>query len=150
MAGGGLSWHRLLAGLRGYAQRLPALSDKQVRSGAGRQPPGTGVMKSVRQIIQNCKTELADLKKYEPSFHPGLAIVQITDDGMLEVKKMAEEVGLHVVHICLPEETATEEILDEITKLNEDPKIQGLVLPRSLVMSDAAINTLVPEKDVDG
>ncbi|XP_038661315.1 monofunctional C1-tetrahydrofolate synthase, mitochondrial isoform X2 [Scyliorhinus canicula] len=153
MAGGGLSWHRLPAGLRGYAQRLPALGEKQgpvLRSGAGRQPPGTGVMRSVRKIILNCKTELAALQKCEPRFHPGLAIVQITDDDMLEVKKMAEEVGLHVVHICLPEETATEEILDEIVKLNEDPKIQGLVLPRSLVMSDAAINTVIPEKDVDG
>ncbi|XP_078086405.1 monofunctional C1-tetrahydrofolate synthase, mitochondrial [Mustelus asterias] len=140
-------------GLRGFVQRLPAIGMKEepvLRSGPGSPPPGTGVMRSVRQIILSCKTELAALQKCEPQFHPGLAIVQITDDDMLEVKKMAEEVGLRVVHICLPEGTATEKLLDEIMKLNEDPKIRGLVLPRSPVMSDEAINAVIPEKDVDG
>ncbi|XP_078412729.1 monofunctional C1-tetrahydrofolate synthase, mitochondrial isoform X1 [Cetorhinus maximus] len=153
VTGGGPGWYWLPAGSRGCAQRLPAIGVKEETvpsSGPGRQPPGTGLMRSIRQIILNCKTELAALQKCEPCFHPGLAIVQITDDEMLEVKKMAEEVGLHVVHICLPEGSATEEVLDEIMKLNEDPKIRGLVLPRSLVMSDAAINAVIPEKDVDG
>ncbi|XP_060687034.1 monofunctional C1-tetrahydrofolate synthase, mitochondrial isoform X1 [Hemiscyllium ocellatum] len=143
---GGATWRGLPAGLRGYAQRLPAIGIKdELAPGSG-----TRVKRSVRQIILNCKTELADLQKNEPRFHPGLAIVQITDNDILEVKKMAAEVGLHVVHICLPEETATGELLDEIMKLNDDPKIRGLVLPHNLVMSDAAINAVLPEKDIDG
>ncbi|XP_067845456.1 monofunctional C1-tetrahydrofolate synthase, mitochondrial isoform X2 [Heptranchias perlo] len=103
----------------------------------------------MRQIILNCKAELVALQKREPSFHPGLAIVQVSGDDTLEVKNMAEEVGLHVVRICLPEGTDTEELVDEIAKLNEDPRIRGLVLPRSLV-SNAAMNAVMPEKDVDG
>ncbi|XP_048457375.1 monofunctional C1-tetrahydrofolate synthase, mitochondrial [Rhincodon typus] len=139
-----VAWCRLPAGLRGCAQ--PAIGDKdELAPGSG-----TRVKRSVRQIILNCKTELAVLQKNELCFHPGLAIVQVTDNDILEVKKMAAEVGLHVVHICLPEETATEELLDEIMKLNDDPKIRGLVLPHSLVMSDTAINAVLPEKDIDG
>ncbi|XP_067900569.1 monofunctional C1-tetrahydrofolate synthase, mitochondrial isoform X2 [Heterodontus francisci] len=150
IAAGRPGGYRLLLGFRGCAQRIPAAGTEEVPgSGTGRQPPGTGVMRSVRQIILNCKAELQGLRKFEPCFHPGLAILQVTDD-MLEVKKMAEEVGLHVVHICLPEGTAAEEVVDEIQKLNEDPKIRGLILPYSLVMNDAAINAVIPEKDVDG
>uniref|UniRef100_UPI00398E8761 monofunctional C1-tetrahydrofolate synthase, mitochondrial n=1 Tax=Pristiophorus japonicus TaxID=55135 RepID=UPI00398E8761 len=151
--GWGAAGVRLTAGLRGCAQQLPAIGTEEGAAeapGAGPQHPGTAVRRGVRQIILNCQAELVALQKCEPSFHPALAIVQVNDDDMLEVKKLAEEVGLHVVHICLPEGTATEEVVEEITKLNEDPKIRGLVLPRGLAVSDAAINAMVPEKDVDG
>lgn len=142
----------LLPGTRGYAQRLPAIGTEDGAAqlpAAARPLPGTGAMGSIRRIIQNCKAELVALKKCEPGFHPSLAIVQAGDGDMVEMKKMAEEVGLHVVQVHLPEETAAKEIVYEIMKLNEDPKIHGLVLPLSLV-SDDAVNAVNPEKDVDG
>ncbi|XP_078261675.1 monofunctional C1-tetrahydrofolate synthase, mitochondrial isoform X2 [Rhinoraja longicauda] len=138
-------------GIRGYTQRLPALGTQggaaELRA-AARQLPGTDAMGSIRRIILKCKAELVALKKCEPGFHPSLAIVQAGDGDMTEVKKMAEEVGLHVVQVHLPEERAAKEIVNEIMKLNEDPKIHGLVLPLSLV-SDEAVNAMNPEKDVE-
>ncbi|XP_072121737.1 monofunctional C1-tetrahydrofolate synthase, mitochondrial [Mobula birostris] len=144
---------RLPAGLRGAgAPRLAALRAQHRAtegSAAGRQLPCTDVMRSIRQIILNCKAELVALKKYETGFHPRLAIVQAGDGDISDVKKMAEEVGLRVLQVHLPAGTAKEEVINEIIKLNEDPNTHGLVLSHNLV-TNAAVGMLNPEKDVDG
>uniref|UniRef100_A0A4W3HFP6 formate--tetrahydrofolate ligase n=1 Tax=Callorhinchus milii TaxID=7868 RepID=A0A4W3HFP6_CALMI len=63
---------------------------------------------------------------------------------------MSAEVGLNVVRICLPD-CSEEELVDEILKLNEDPKIHGLVLDLPIgALSGRVINSVTPEKDVDG
>ncbi|NXJ92209.1 C1TM protein, partial [Corythaixoides concolor] len=61
------------------------------------------------------------------------------------------QVGLRVIHICLPEGSSKDEIVDEILRLNEDPNVQGLALdlPESLY-SSKVLNAVKPEKDVDG
>uniref|UniRef100_A0A8C3KQ09 formate--tetrahydrofolate ligase n=1 Tax=Calidris pygmaea TaxID=425635 RepID=A0A8C3KQ09_9CHAR len=60
-------------------------------------------------------------------------------------------VGLRVIHICLPEGSSKDEIVNEILRLNEDPNVQGLALdlPESLY-SSKVLNAVKPEKDVDG
>ncbi|NWW07130.1 C1TM protein, partial [Oreocharis arfaki] len=62
-----------------------------------------------------------------------------------------EQVGLRVIHICLPEGSTKDEIVSEILRLNEDPNVQGLALdlPESLY-SSKVLNAVKPEKDVDG
>ncbi|XP_069788370.1 monofunctional C1-tetrahydrofolate synthase, mitochondrial isoform X2 [Narcine bancroftii] len=145
------NWCRLPSGFRGCAQRSPAIGAEDGAVGfaaTGRRFPGTNVMSTVRQIILNCKAQLLALKKLEPSFHPRLAIVQTGDGEMSEVKKMAEEVGLSVVHVHLPEGTVKEEFVHEIIKLNEDPEILGLVLSHNL--PNVVMNIVNPEKDTDG
>ncbi|POI35216.1 hypothetical protein CIB84_001032, partial [Bambusicola thoracicus] len=66
-------------------------------------------------------------------------------------KNFAEEVGLRVINICLPEDSSKDEIVNEILRLNEDPNVQGLALdlPESLY-SSKILNAVKPEKDVDG
>uniref|UniRef100_A0A8C2T811 formate--tetrahydrofolate ligase n=1 Tax=Coturnix japonica TaxID=93934 RepID=A0A8C2T811_COTJA len=61
------------------------------------------------------------------------------------------QVGLRVIHICLPEDSSKDEIVNEILRLNEDPNVQGLALdlPESLY-SSKILNAVKPEKDVDG
>uniref|UniRef100_A0A8B9DB38 formate--tetrahydrofolate ligase n=1 Tax=Anser cygnoides TaxID=8845 RepID=A0A8B9DB38_ANSCY len=61
------------------------------------------------------------------------------------------QVGLRVVHICLPEGSSKDEIVNEILRLNEDPNVQGLALdlPESSY-SSKVLNAVKPEKDVDG
>uniref|UniRef100_A0A8C7A2S1 Tetrahydrofolate dehydrogenase/cyclohydrolase catalytic domain-containing protein n=1 Tax=Nothoprocta perdicaria TaxID=30464 RepID=A0A8C7A2S1_NOTPE len=53
--------------------------------------------------------------------------------------------------ISLPEGSTTDEVVDEILKLNEDPNVQGLALdlPEG-VFSSKVLNAVKPEKDVDG
>uniref|UniRef100_A0A8B9T9Q1 formate--tetrahydrofolate ligase n=1 Tax=Anas platyrhynchos TaxID=8839 RepID=A0A8B9T9Q1_ANAPL len=61
------------------------------------------------------------------------------------------QVGLRVIHICLPEGSSKDEIVSEILRLNEDPNVQGLALdlPESSY-SSKVLNAVKPEKDVDG
>uniref|UniRef100_A0A8B9S2Y3 formate--tetrahydrofolate ligase n=1 Tax=Apteryx owenii TaxID=8824 RepID=A0A8B9S2Y3_APTOW len=61
------------------------------------------------------------------------------------------QVGLRVIHICLPEGSSKDEVVNEILRLNEDPNVQGLALdlPES-AYSSKVLNAVKPEKDVDG
>ncbi|XP_029109030.1 monofunctional C1-tetrahydrofolate synthase, mitochondrial isoform X2 [Scleropages formosus] len=64
---------------------------------------------------------------------------------------MAGEVGLNVLQISLPADCTEDEVTDEVLKLNEDPKVHGLVLhlPTAL-LSGRVLNSISPEKDVQG
>uniref|UniRef100_A0A8C9S648 formate--tetrahydrofolate ligase n=1 Tax=Scleropages formosus TaxID=113540 RepID=A0A8C9S648_SCLFO len=74
------------------------------------------------------------------------------DDRFLALnKEMAGEVGLNVLQISLPADCTEDEVTDEVLKLNEDPKVHGLVLhlPTAL-LSGRVLNSISPEKDVQG
>nr|XP_009499467.1 PREDICTED: monofunctional C1-tetrahydrofolate synthase, mitochondrial [Phalacrocorax carbo] len=105
------------------------------------------------KITENAKKSLAFLKRENPRLEPTLAIIQAHNDHSIQEtnKKFAKEVGLRVIHICLPEGSSKDEIVNEILKLNEDPNVQGLALdlPESLY-SSKVLNAVKPEKDVDG
>ncbi|XP_058880106.1 monofunctional C1-tetrahydrofolate synthase, mitochondrial-like isoform X2 [Acipenser ruthenus] len=113
--------------------------------------PGTEV--AIRESIQKSKKEIAALQKSRPAFNPVLAIIQAgEDDQVLEMnKKIAAEIGLNIIHICLPRECSEDEVVDEILKLNEDSKVHGLVLhlPEA-TQTCKVLNTVKMEKDVDG
>ncbi|NWU88990.1 C1TM protein, partial [Upupa epops] len=105
------------------------------------------------KITENAKKSLAFLKSENPQLEPTLAIIQAHNDHLIQErnKNFAKEVGLRVVHICLPMDSSKDEIVNEISRLNEDPNVQGLALdlPDSLY-SSKILNTVKPEKDVDG
>ncbi|XP_010019202.1 PREDICTED: monofunctional C1-tetrahydrofolate synthase, mitochondrial-like, partial [Nestor notabilis] len=105
------------------------------------------------KITENAKKSLASLKRENPRLEPTLAIIQAHNDHLIQDinKNFAKEVGLNVVHICLPEGSSKDEIVNEILRLNEDPNVQGLALdlPESLY-SSKVLNAVKPEKDVDG
>ncbi|NWI37944.1 C1TM protein, partial [Picathartes gymnocephalus] len=105
------------------------------------------------KVTENAKNSLASLKRQNPRLEPTLAIIQAHNDHLIQEanKNFAKEVGLRVIHICLPEGSTKDEIVSEILRLNEDPNVQGLALdlPESLY-SSKVLNTVKPEKDVDG
>ncbi|NXY41932.1 C1TM protein, partial [Ceuthmochares aereus] len=105
------------------------------------------------KITENAKKSLASLKRENPRLEPTLAIIQAHNDNLIEEinKNFAKAVGLRVNHICLPEGSSKDEIVNEILRLNEDPNVQGLALdlPESLY-SSKILNAVKPEKDVDG
>ncbi|XP_069708220.1 monofunctional C1-tetrahydrofolate synthase, mitochondrial [Phaenicophaeus curvirostris] len=117
----------------------------------GRLPRAGGA--AARKIAENAKESLASLKRENPRLEPTLAIIQAHNDNLIEEinKNFAKEVGLRVNHICLPEGSSKDEIVNEILRLNEDPNVQGLALdlPESLYCSKI-LNAVKPEKDVDG
>uniref|UniRef100_A0A8C2ZU36 formate--tetrahydrofolate ligase n=1 Tax=Cyclopterus lumpus TaxID=8103 RepID=A0A8C2ZU36_CYCLU len=61
------------------------------------------------------------------------------------------QIGLNVTQICLTKECTEDEIVEEVLKLNDDPRVHGVHLrlpPASL--TSRVLNALKPEKDVDG
>ncbi|XP_024233966.1 monofunctional C1-tetrahydrofolate synthase, mitochondrial isoform X3 [Oncorhynchus tshawytscha] len=119
----------------------------------GKQTDGPGYENTIRENVQRTKEEMVALQRGHPALKPTLAIIQADeDDRLLELnKKMAGKIGLNVTQICLPRECTEDEIIEEVLKLNEDPRVHGVYLhlpPASL--TSRVLNTLRPEKDVDG
>ncbi|KAM9798125.1 monofunctional C1-tetrahydrofolate synthase, mitochondrial [Neosynchiropus ocellatus] len=106
-----------------------------------------------RDALDITKKSLASLHKRNPQAQPLLAIVQgDEDDSSLEItKKVAGKIGVNVTQICLAEDFTEDEIIEELLKLNEDPKVHGIYLHLpSASLTDRVLSTLKPEKDVDG
>ncbi|XP_054618275.1 monofunctional C1-tetrahydrofolate synthase, mitochondrial isoform X3 [Dunckerocampus dactyliophorus] len=108
---------------------------------------------SLRDVIQSTKEAMVALQRSNPGVQPLLAIIQAgEDDSLLEInKKIAAKVGLNVTQICLANDCSEDEIVEEVLKLNEDPKVHGVYLhlpPTNL--TSRLLDTLKPEKDIDG
>ena len=67
--------------------------------------------------------------------------------------KMAKECGFKSVQHSLDENTSQEDLMKLVAELNADPSIHGILvqlpLPKHLD-SEAVIQSILPEKDVDG
>nr|XP_019953222.1 PREDICTED: monofunctional C1-tetrahydrofolate synthase, mitochondrial [Paralichthys olivaceus] len=108
---------------------------------------------SLKKVVQSTKEAVLALQRKNPSTQLLLAIIQTgEDDSLLEInKKMAGKIGLNITQICLSEECSEDEIIEEVLKLNEDPRVHGVYLhlpPASL--TSRVLDTLKPEKDIDG
>ena len=88
---------------------------------------------------------------------PGLAAVIVGEDpaSRLYVKmkgKASEEMGLAHWTIELPEDVSERRLLDEVQRLNADPKVHGILVQQPLppqIPVDAAVSAVDPWKDVD-
>lgn len=108
-------------------------------------------------IKEEVKNEVAKLKE-EYGRVPGLAVVIVGNDEASKVYvgskvRTCEALGIYSEKYTLPEETTQEELLTLVEKLNNDDKINGILvqlpLPKGLD-SKVVIDSIAPEKDVDG
>ncbi|XP_068432933.1 monofunctional C1-tetrahydrofolate synthase, mitochondrial isoform X1 [Clinocottus analis] len=118
-----------------------------------RKSDGVECHSSLSEVVQSTKEAMLALHRRHSTVQPLLAIVQAgEDDHLLEIsKKIAGRIGLNITQICLTKECSEDEIIEEVLKLNEDPRVHGVHLrlpPASL--TSRVLNTLKPEKDVDG
>jgi len=89
---------------------------------------------------------------------PGLAVVLIGSDPASQVyvkNKVAacQKAGLHSVLEQYPPSMTQAELLDRVRALNADPAIHGILVQLPLpahIDSHLVIETIAPEKDVDG
>lgn len=89
---------------------------------------------------------------------PGLAVVIVGDDPASHVyvsskSRMAKQCGFKSVQHTLPESTSQTELEDLVQSLNQDPEIHGILVQLPLpghLESDPVIQSIRPEKDVDG
>jgi methylenetetrahydrofolate dehydrogenase (NADP+) / methenyltetrahydrofolate cyclohydrolase len=89
---------------------------------------------------------------------PSLATILVGDDdasaGYIRIKqRQAASLGFDSPHRHLPNDTTQEQLYEVIAELNADPGVHGVLIqypiPRHLDY-DAALQTLDPDKDVDG
>lgn len=109
---------------------------------------------SVTETVRKAAEQL----EQQTSVKPGLAVVIVGNDPASHAyvnskSKMAKECGFKSVQHTLPEETTQAELERLVAELNADASIHGILvqlpLPKHL-NSDPVIQSILPEKDVDG
>ena len=109
-----------------------------------------------KEIRENLKKEAEKLR--DKGIIPHLAVIMVGDNDASKVyvrnkSRACEEIGIEFKEYLLPNTTKQSELIELIKKLNEDKKVNGILLqspiPKPLNIQKA-FNTISPEKDVDG
>ena len=114
---------------------------------------GKKVSKEIRETL---KTETAEFIE-KTGVTPGLAVVLVGNDPASAVyvrnkHRACEEIGFYSEVHELPEDTKESDLLALLDRLNEDPKIHGILVQLPLpkqIDADKVIRKIKPEKDVD-
>lgn len=115
---------------------------------------GTDISK---QIKEELKQEIAQLKE-KHGVAPGLATVLVGEDPASKVyvgqkEKVCNALGMYSEKHDLPEDTAEEDVLALVDKLNKDPKIHGILVQLPLpkhINATKVLYAIDATKDVDG
>lgn len=89
---------------------------------------------------------------------PGLAVILVGDDPASSVyvrnkREACEQAGILSIYHHLPADVREELLIDLISQLNRDNKIDGILLQLPLpkhIDAEKALECIKPEKDVDG
>jgi len=114
--------------------------------------------KLVSEKIRNVIKEKAKRIHEEFSRVPGLAAVLVGEDPASQIyvrnkRRSCEDVGIYSEEHKLSESTTQGELLSLIDKLNNDNKINGILVQLPLpshINESIVLNSVSPQKDVDG
>jgi methylenetetrahydrofolate dehydrogenase (NADP+)/methenyltetrahydrofolate cyclohydrolase len=109
------------------------------------------------QVRAQVAEHVARLKE-DHGITPGLAVVLVGEDPASQVYvrskgKQTVEVGMKSVEHRLDADTSEADLLAVVEQLNNDPEIHGILIQLPLpghLDEDLVINSISPEKDVDG
>ncbi|MGE3920633.1 MAG: bifunctional methylenetetrahydrofolate dehydrogenase/methenyltetrahydrofolate cyclohydrolase FolD [Gammaproteobacteria bacterium] len=112
-------------------------------------------------VSNEIKNEIAakiEKRKAEGLRVPGLAVIIVGEDpaSLVYVRKKreaCEKVGIHSAYHDLPKHTTEEHLLALIETLNQDKKIDGILVQLPLpehIDSERILEAIRPDKDVDG
>ena len=107
-------------------------------------------------LCNKISEEVTKLK--DKNITPGLAVVRVEGDPASAVyvnmkAKKTKEVGMHSVTKILDKNTSQDDLLKVVEELNNDKSINGILVQLPLpkqINTDSVINTINPDKDVDG
>ena len=107
-------------------------------------------------IRTELKTEVAELA--EKGIVPGLGVILVGEDPASKSyvsakEKACGEIGIFSDDNRLPTETSQEELLELVERMNQDPKINGILVQLPLpkhIDESAVLLAIDPDKDVDG
>lgn len=116
---------------------------------------GNAIAKAIRERIS---TGIKKIQETNPRYKPSLTIVQVGDrsDSSTYVRrklKAAEEADIICKHAHFPESITESELLQQITNLNNDPSIHGVLVQLPVpkhISEHTIISAIAEEKDVDG
>ena len=105
------------------------------------------------KIFESLKVKLDKM-----AVKPGLAVILVGDNPASRIyvnnkKKTAEKLGINSIVIEYPSDVSQNEIINKITELNNDKNINAILVQLPLpehIDKDVVINSICPEKDVDG
>ena len=113
-----------------------------------------------KKFADNLCNKIAEevIKLKDKNITPGLAVVRIEGDPASAVyvnmkAKKTKEVGMHSVTKILDKNTSQNDLLKVVEELNNDKSINGILVQLPLpkqINADSVINTINPDKDVDG
>lgn len=106
-----------------------------------------------RDLREKLKQTIKDLET-----PPSLAAIITSDDESIKAyvkskDKVCSKMGVLTHNYYFPKDSKIEEILNLIGKLNDSPKISGILLEFPLgeeLDKDRLVSAILPEKDVDG
>lgn len=108
------------------------------------------------EMKDELKEKVAAMKK--DGVEITLAVIQVGNDPASTVyvgnkKKACEYIGIHSLAYEIPEETTEQELLDLVEKLNQDDKVNGILVQLPLpkhIDENKVLNAISAKKDVDG
>ena len=118
---------------------------------------GKTLATTIEQELKN-KITYINSSKNNKTRQPCLAVILVGEDPASKIytskkAKKCEEVGMLSTKITLPNTISESALIKEITLLNNNPTIDGILvqlpLPKHITPS-TIINTIDPKKDVDG
>jgi len=110
------------------------------------------------KAVSEKRLELLKEEIEESGLYPRLATIIVGEDpgSKLYVRmkhRACERGGIGSVGIELPEDASTERVLEAVTRLNNDPDINGILVQLPLpsrIDTTRVIDAVAPGKDVDG
>jgi len=114
--------------------------------------------KSLANRVQGEVTKGVEKLKQEKNIVPGLAVILIGDDpashAYVKMKaKACEKVGFYSITHNMPETISQDEIIATIEMMNNNPRIDGILVQLPLpkhIDTDKILEVIAPHKDVDG
>ena len=115
---------------------------------------GKGLSNTIREEIAE---EVAELKE-KHGLTPGLAVIIVGDNPASEIYvrnkgRACEKCGIYSETIPMPADVSQDELIRKVEELNVNPRIHGVLVQLPLpghINENAVINSISPEKDVDG
>lgn len=114
--------------------------------------------KAFAQTITTQVAQQAQQWREQTGHQPGLAVVLVGNDPASEVYvaskgRQAKAAGFHSEEHRLPADIEQNTLMAKINELNKNPAIHGILVQLPLpahLDSDAVLNAITPDKDVDG
>lgn len=115
---------------------------------------GTATAASIKKELRNA----VDVRKEKGQKIPHLAAILVGNNPASEAYvgakvRTCEEIGFESTLLRFDTSITEQDLLNEVQKLNIDTRVDGILVQLPLpshISEDAVINTIAPQKDVDG